>query len=550
MAERVEDGAHVEEAHALRVHLLRQCGELKVGIARAVREIGGVAVLIVDILARNGDIAVMPAVGFDLLLQRGVVLRDELCLRADVVIAHGGIVKLRQQDIVRDDSLVDHGTAENVQITPCDGLERGSSPGGVVAEQGLEVVEDLTAEDRFRRDLGKGGEVAVFVVGVAVFRQQDGRSHQDEQHAGKEQGHRPFTDTFHAQTPPFSEAEIDKGIERARDEPAVGKREQCEGGELRPHDEDAAGELAVTLFKRRFEQVFDRQGSNAAEQQLRPEFKRVVHGAAVAEGGGAAEHRGHVAQRSADIVRAEEHPAQNDEQHGVDMLQKRRKARERLTPEKLFADEQHKEPQAPRDERPVGPVPEARERPDEKEVQNIARAGAAVAAEGNVDIVAEPRGERDVPAPPELGDAAGDIGIVEVFKKVEAEHPAKADGHVGIGGKVEINLKRVGDGAEPRKGHRGGDGGKGGVGDLRDSVGEQHFLGKAEEKAHRARGEFGNGLVPLVDLVCDRGVAHDGTGDELGEKRDIECELERVSLHGGVIAENVDHIAETLEGKK
>ena len=232
------------------------------------------------------------------------------------------------------------------------------------------------------------------------------------------------------------------------------------------------------------------------------------------------------------------------------MLQKRRKARERLTPEKLFADEQHKEPQAPRDECPVGPVPEARERPDEKEVQNIARAGAAVAAEGNVDIVAEPRGERDVPAPPELGDAAGDIGIVEVFKKVEAEHPAKADGHVGIGGKVEVDLKRVGDGAEPRKGHRGGDGGKGGVGDLRDSVGEQHFLGKAEEKAHRARGEFGNGLVPLVDLVCDRGVAHDGTGDELGEKRDIECELERVSLHGGVIAENVDHIAETLEGKK
>ena len=100
------------------------------------------------------------------------------------------------------------------------------------------------------------------------------------------------------------------------------------------------------------------------------------------------------------------------------------------------------------------------------------------------------------------------------------------------------------------QGHRGGDGGKGGVGDLRDSVGEQHLLSKAEEKAHRARGEFGNGLVPLVDLVCDRGVAHDGTGDELGEKRDIECELERVSLHGGVIAENVDHIAETLEGKK
>ena len=114
------------------------------------------------------------------------------------------------------------------------------------------------------------------------------------------------------------------------------------------------------------------------------------------------------------------------------------------------------------------------------------------------------------------------------------------DGHVSFRRELYV----------PNGGPDGGDGGKGGVGDLRDSVGEQHFLGKAEEKTHRARGEFGNGLVPLVDLVCDRGVAHDGTGDELREKRDIECELERVSLHGGVIAENVDHIAEALEGKK
>ena len=37
--------------------------------------------------------------------------------------------------------------------------------------------------------------------------------------------------------------------------------------------EYAAGELAVTLFKRRFEQVFDRQGSNTAEQQLRPAIR-------------------------------------------------------------------------------------------------------------------------------------------------------------------------------------------------------------------------------------------------------------------------------------
>ena len=133
---------------------------------------------------------------------------------------------------------------------------------------------------------------------------------------------------------------------------------------------------------------------------------------------------------------------------------------------------------------------------------------------------------------------------------MEAEHPAKADGHVGIGGKVEINLKRVGDGAEPRKGHRGGDGGKGGVGDLRDGIGQQHFFGKAEEKTHRTGGKLGNRFLPLIDLVRDGGIAHDGAGDKLGEKGNIEREFEGIFLHGGVITEDVDDVAEALEGKK
>ena len=71
----------------------------------------------------------------------------------------------------------------------------------------------------------------------------------------------------------------------------------------------------------------------------------------------------------------------------------------------------------------------------------------------------------------------------------------------GKGGDGHVSFRR--ELFVPNGGPDGGDGGKGGVGDLRDSVGEQHLLSKAEEKAHRARGEFGNGLVPLVDLVCD-----------------------------------------------
>ena len=155
-----------------------------------------------------------------------------------------------------------------------------------------------------------------------------------------------------------------------------------------------------------------------------------------------------------------------------------------------------------------------------------------------------------MPAPPELRDAPRDVGIVEILQKVEAEHPPEADGHIGIGRKIEVDLEGVGHRAQPREEHRGHNGGKGRVRDPRHGVRQQHLLAEAEEEAHRAGGKFGDGLMPLVDLLRDGGVAHDGTGDELREKGDVERELERVALHRGVAAVDVDDVAQALKGEE
>ena len=56
-----------------------------------------------------------------------------------------------------------------------------------------------------------------------------------------------------------------------------------------------------------------------------------------------------------------------------------------------------------------------------------------------------------MPPAPELGDGAGDVGIVKVLQKVESKHPAKANGHVRIAGEVEVDLEGVGNDAQPRK---------------------------------------------------------------------------------------------------
>lgn len=78
--------------------------------------------------------------------------------------------------------------------------------------------------------------------------------------------------------------------------------------------------------------------------------------------------------------------------------------------------------------------------PDDEKIQYMAGRRDTVSAQRNVHIVPEPAAQGHMPAAPEFRGTFGDIGIIEVFRKMESEHEAKADGHVGISGEVEINL--------------------------------------------------------------------------------------------------------------
>src|SRR4051794_7017259 len=73
-------------------------------------------------------------------------------------------------------------------------------------------------------------------------------------------------------------------------------------------------------------------------------------------------------------------------------------------------DEQAAMIEAPEDEVPGGAVPEAADRHGEHEVAAGFVSAAAVAAEGNVEVIAEPAGKADVPAGPENGGGGGPGG--------------------------------------------------------------------------------------------------------------------------------------------
>ena len=74
-------------------------------------------------------------------------------------------------------------------------------------------------------------------------------------------------------------------------------------------------------------------------------------------------------------------------------------------------------------------MPYARQQENQEEVAVGFARSEPVSAKRNIAVIAEPCGERQMPAPPELGDALGDIREVEVARKLETKDQAKPDRH-------------------------------------------------------------------------------------------------------------------------
>ena len=220
---------------------------------------------------------------------------------------------------------------------------------------------------------------------------------------------------------------------------------------------------------------------------------------------------------------------------------------ERVQQRGLFPHQQNGIVQPPQNEVPRRTVPHPGEEPHD---ENVSLLVVTVAAERNVDIIAEERAEGHMPSPPELGRAPGDERIVEVFKEAEAEHSAKPDGHVGVSGELEIELQR-----KEQRTHPAGD-----ERDFRQSVQrrdhgitavrDQNLFGKTDREAEQAVVEIREIHMTVGKLFLDVLVAYDRTGDELREERNVQQESKEGFLHLRVFPVNVDDIGHRLEGKE
>ena len=219
----------------------------------------------------------------------------------------------------------------------------------------------------------------------------------------------------------------------------------------------------------------------------------------------------------------------------------------------LFQHEPHKEVQPPENEIPTGPMPEAGTEPDDENIPHRPPVPLPAAAQGDIQVLPEPGGQGDVPPPPELRDGGGSIGIVKVLREVEAQHLTHADGHIGIAGKIKVDLEAVGRDAQPAAEGRQGPGGLGRqlrVPQGADAVGQQHLFCKAHGEPLGPGSKFIHRVGPVVQLRRHIPVPDDGPRHQLGEHGHVSAEGHHIPLGGGVLPVDINGVAHGLESEK
>ena len=87
-------------------------------------------------------------------------------------------------------------------------------------------------------------------------------------------------------------------------------------------------------------------------------------------------------------------------------------------------------------------VPQATEESRQHQVAIMLKFWNTISSQRDVHVVAKPRRERNVPAPPELGNVLSKIRISEVSHQMYAKELGRAGGNFRKTRKIAIDLKR------------------------------------------------------------------------------------------------------------
>ena len=195
-------------------------------------------------------------------------------------------------------------------------------------------------------------------------------------------------------------------------------------------------------------------------------------------------------------------------------------------------------------------MPEAAEDHGKHQVGEVACHTLAIATQREVQVIAQPARQGDVPALPEFAQAVTDIGVAEIARQRNPEHPRQADGHLAVAGEIEIDLQ-----GEHRGGEPGGIAiepprvGKQLISQGRQVVGEQNFLDQPCQEDQAAQLHVpGSQRRQIFQLFHQFRGTQDGTGDHVREKCDVQAPGTKRDGMGPLAAIHVYHHRQHVEG--
>ena len=216
----------------------------------------------------------------------------------------------------------------------------------------------------------------------------------------------------------------------------------------------------------------------------------------------------------------------------------------------LLNHQKNKEVQSPEDEVPCGAMPETGQKPYHKDIKKLSAAFDTVAAQRDVNIIAEPGAEGDVPTPPEFGDAFGDVRIVKVLWEIETQHPAQTNRHQRITAEIKINLEGICQQAHPRQ--RGGNVGKAQGLYLgpkcANGVRQQNLAAQSHDKQPNTFFHLCQCDGAVFHLLADVGIQNDRSGNQLREQDNERTKINQVVLHLDFSSVYINGIRQNLEG--
>lgn len=210
---------------------------------------------------------------------------------------------------------------------------------------------------------------------------------------------------------------------------------------------------------------------------------------------------------------------------------------------------------SPDDKGPGGSVPDAADEEGDHDVAVFADARASASAKRNVNVIAQPGAQRDMPAPPEAGNALCKIRCPEIGIQLQTKNSCSADRDGGVACKIRIDLK--GEGKASDDGLHGSAGKKilpDIVHENSCAVGDDHLHKKAPQHQGKAggyvkiRGLFGlrksSNLRKKAVCSCNRSCC------DLRKEADKECIVRKASLGRDFPMEDIGEIADGLEQVK